>query len=101
MKNKQEIKGLEQAVDEAAGSGWYRKEVDKFLRGVMIVGAVSGSMLAMYGHSIDKDLVKGLGYGFLLGDALVGVSIYAERYLQHYFNKKAQTQRSKNDANNY
>lgn len=88
MEDKREIKGLEQAVDEVSGSGWYRNEVDKFLRGVMIVGAVSGSMLAMYGHSIDKDLVKGFGYGVLFGDALVGVGIYAERYLRNYFNKK-------------
>lgn len=91
MENKQESKGLEQAVDEVAGSGWYRNEVDKFLQGVMIAGAVTGSMLAMYGHSIDKDLVKGFGQGVLFGDALVGVSIYAERHFRNYFSKvKAQ-----------
>lgn len=80
-------KGLEQAVDEIAGKGWYRKEVDKCLRGVMIAGAVTGSLLAMYGYSIDKDLMKGFGYGILIGDVMVGGSILAEKYLRNYFDR--------------
>lgn len=87
MEDKRKIKGLEQAVDEVAGSGWYRNEVDKYLRGVMIVGAVAGSIVAMYGYQSDQDLIKGLGHGILLGDGMVGGCILVEKYLRNYFGK--------------
>lgn len=87
MEDKREIKGLEQAVDEVAGSGWYRKEIDKFLRGAIVVGTVTGSVLAMYGHQTDKDLMEGFGYGILMGDSMIGGSILAEMYLRNYFSK--------------
>lgn len=87
MENKQEVKGLEQAVDKLTGNGWYRKEVDKLLQGVLIVGAVTGSVVAMYGYQSDQDLIKGLGYGILLGDGMVGGCILVEKYLRNYFSK--------------
>ena len=86
-----ENKELEQAVDDIAGSGEYRKEVDKYLSGLLLIGAGVGTVLAISGSYKDNNLMEGLGYGVLLGDAFVGVGIFAERYLLNYFSKvKAQ-----------
>ena len=79
--------GLEQAVDRLTGNGMYRQEVDKLLSGVVISGLIGGTVIAMYGASIDKDVITGIGYGILYGDALVGLSIFAERYLRNRFAK--------------
>jgi len=86
MKDKKSQK-LEAVVNDISNNPWYKEEVDKLLSGVVISGLVGGALVAMYGHNIDKDLIKGLGYGILYGDALVCLSIFAEGYLRNRFNR--------------
>lgn len=94
-------RGLEQSVNEMSGSvneisgnPWYREEVDKLFSGVVISGLVGGALIAMYGHSIDKDFIKGIGYGMLYADTLIGMSIFTESYFRNRFFNKAIAKKS-------
>ncbi len=78
---------LEQTVNDISSNPWYREETDKLFRGTVITGAVAGTLLAMYGHQVDKDFIKGIGYGMLYADSLIGLSIFAESYFRNRFNK--------------